>query len=78
MLLRSPFFPSGAESPPLQKLIWGFPAIMATLFWGPHNKDYSILRSILGSPYLGKLPFIQVTLDCDKQSAVLSNPLPIL
>ena len=26
------------------------------LFGGPHNKDYSILRSILGSPYIGKLP----------------------
>ena len=27
------------------------------LLWGPHNKDYSILGSILGSPYLGKLPY---------------------
>ena len=25
-------------------------------FGGPHNKDYSILGSILGSPYFGKLP----------------------
>ena len=25
-------------------------------FWGPNNKDYSILGSILGSPYFGKLP----------------------
>ena len=24
--------------------------------WGPFNKDCSILGSILGSPYLGKLP----------------------
>ena len=24
---------------------------------GPYNKDYSILGSILGSPYLGKLPY---------------------
>ena len=24
---------------------------------GPTNKDYSILVSILGSPYFGKLPF---------------------
>ena len=23
---------------------------------GPHNKDYSILGSILGSPFFGKLP----------------------
>ena len=28
------------------------------LFGGPHNKDYGILESILGSPYLGKLPFL--------------------
>ena len=30
---------------------------MGTFFGGPHNKDYSILGSILGSPYFGKLPF---------------------
>ena len=24
--------------------------------WGAHNKDYSILESTLGSPYVGKLP----------------------
>ena len=30
--------------------------IRGTLFGGPHNKDYSILGSILGSPYFGKLP----------------------
>ena len=24
----------------------------------PYNKDYSIWRSILGSPYFGKLPFL--------------------
>ena len=35
-----------------EELIWGFPKIRGT-----HNKDYSILGSILGSPYLGKLPF---------------------
>ena len=28
-------------------------------FWGAYsNKDYSILGSILGSPYLGKLPHL--------------------
>ena len=37
--------------------IWGFPKISGTLFGGPHNKDYSILGSILGSPYFGKLPY---------------------
>ena len=26
-------------------------------FGGPHSKDYSILGSILGSPYFGKLPY---------------------
>ena len=26
-------------------------------FGGPHNKDHSILGSILGCPYLGKVPF---------------------
>ena len=26
------------------------------LIGGPYNKDYSILGSILGSPYFGKLP----------------------
>ena len=27
------------------------------LVGGAHNKEYSILGSILGSPYFGKLPF---------------------
>ena len=31
---------------------------MGYFFGGPHNKDYSILGSILGSPYFGKLPLI--------------------
>ena len=30
---------------------WGY------LVGGPHNKDYSIFGSILGSPYFGKLRF---------------------
>ena len=34
----------------------GFPKIRGTIFGGPHNKDYSMLGSILGSPYFGKLP----------------------
>ena len=29
---------------------------MGYLFGGLHNLDYSIVGSILGSPYLGKLP----------------------
>ena len=28
------------------------------LFRDPHDKDFSILGSILGSPYLGKLPYL--------------------
>ena len=35
--------------------VWGFPRIRGTLFGGPNNEDYSILGSILGSPYFGKL-----------------------
>ena len=38
------------------QLIWGFPKIRGYLFGGPIKKDYSILGSILGSPYFGKLP----------------------
>ena len=26
-------------------------------FWGPYNKDYRILGSVLGSAYLAKLPY---------------------
>ena len=37
-------------------LKWGFPKIMGTFLGGPNKKDYSILGSILGSPYFGKLP----------------------
>ena len=38
-------------------LIWEFPKIRGSNLGGPHNKDYSILGSILGSPYFGKLPY---------------------
>ena len=37
--------------------ILGFPKIRGTFFGGPINKDYSILGSILGSHYFGKLPY---------------------
>ena len=33
----------------------GFPKL-GVPFWGSQNKDYSILGSILGSPYFGNLP----------------------
>ena len=32
-------------------MMWGVPKIRGTLFGGPHNKDYSIWGSILGSHY---------------------------
>ena len=41
----------------MSKLLWVVPKIRGTIFGDPHNKDYSILGSILGSPYLGKLPY---------------------
>ena len=48
--------------------IWGFPEIRGTLFGGPHNKDYSILGSILGSPNFGKLPCRDVCRDIASQT----------
>ena len=38
--------------------IWGFPIIMDTFLGGSYNKDCSVLGSILGSPYFGKLPYL--------------------
>ena len=35
----------------------GFPKLGGTFLGGPHNKDYNMLGSILGSPCFGKLPF---------------------
>ena len=41
--------------------IWRFPKIWGIYhFWGPHNKDYSISGSILGSPYFGKLLYTKL------------------
>ena len=34
-------------------------------FGGPHNKDYSILESMLGSPYVGKIPYTSLQNDRD-------------
>ena len=36
-----------------QPLFGGFPKIRGTFFGVPQNKDYSILGSILGLPFLG-------------------------
>ena len=39
--------------------LWGIGGFLklGVPFWGPNNKDCSILGSILGSPYFGKLPY---------------------
>ena len=34
-------------------LIWEFPTVMGTLFWGPYNSDLTIKGTILVSPFLG-------------------------
>ena len=39
----------------------GFPKSRGTFLGGPHNKDHSILGSILGSPYFGKLSSLGVS-----------------
>ena len=39
---------------------WGLAGNYGYHFGGPHNKDYSILGSILGLPYFGKLPGVFV------------------
>ena len=36
--------------------IWGFPKSRCTILGGPHNKDYGISGSMLGSHFFGKLP----------------------
>ena len=38
------------------RIKWGFPKTRGTLLGVPINKDYTILGSILESPYFGKLP----------------------
>ena len=42
---------------PSWKNAWGFRKFGGTILRGPHSKDYSIWGSMLGSPYLGKVPF---------------------
>ena len=39
------------------RTIWEFPKIRSGHFEYPNNKDYSILGSMLGSLYFGKLPY---------------------
>ena len=42
---------------PKQPLVYGDVLKLGVPFGGPYKKDYSIMGSILGSPYLGKLPY---------------------
>ena len=55
---RVPRESPGSDNMSEDNPISGFPKIRGTFFGGPHNKDYSILGSLLGSPYFGKLPYI--------------------
>ena len=45
-----------------QSRILGFPKIRSYLSGGPHNKSYSILGSILGFPYFGKVSYWESSL----------------
>ena len=38
---------------PPNGLIWEFPKIGGTLFWGPYNQDPTISGAKLGSPIFG-------------------------
>ena len=42
----------------IRVVFWRFPKVKGTFLGGPHDKDYRVLMSILGSPYLGKLPVL--------------------
>ena len=58
--LRSLAWPAGLKHTCIPNYLSGFPKIRGTLFVGPqYNRDYdySILRSIVGIPDFGKLPF---------------------
>ena len=37
----------------------GFPKTSSTFWGGPYHKDYSLLGSILGSPYSGNYHFAE-------------------
>ena len=44
-----PSRPKGSKS----YIIWGFPKIRGTLFWGPYNKDPTTSGTILWFPIFG-------------------------
>ena len=50
----------GKEKRAASTPIWRSPKIRGTLLGVPINKDSSILGSLLGSPYFGKLPFLGI------------------
>ena len=41
----------------IKEFSMGFPITRGTFFGGPSNKDCGILGSIVGCPYLGKVPY---------------------
>ena len=47
-------FVSASWGPWLLNPTRGFPKIKGTFLGGPHNKDYSIFGSVLGSPLFGE------------------------
>ena len=53
---------------------WGFPKIRGTFLGGPYSQDYSILGSILGSPFLGKLPHIYIYIYRDTRTPPSCRP----
>ena len=42
----------------------GISQIMGTVFGGPEKTSYSIWVAEMGSPYLAKLPYMVVSMDC--------------
>ena len=54
--MAQPYIKSPKHSTHRLTAFRGFPKL-GVPFWGPENRDYSILGSILGSPYFGQLPF---------------------
>ena len=65
------------DSPVEARVDGGFPKL-GVLFWGPHNKDYSILGSILGYPNFGKLPYQQVYAGCRPKNLEILQVLRFL
>ena len=55
----------------------GFPIFRGTISGCPHDKHYSILGSVLGSHYFGKLPYPKIdTITCNGPTYLSSKMLP--